>query len=429
MPSLFLSHTLNIYKELDFYCIRQIARELQAYANIRNKDVLNFDMEIPILKGDILKINEDYYYFKEKKDDIYQLYKCQNIGTPLDSCFYHYNKIPRCINIQKIYTVPSLDIHNLIEVSNSSRNDWVQKQFSAPKRKKQSEQKTYSYKQLPGTILQNYVYLFDYGNSSFGISYDQFLKDKYNLVSFTFDNEKKNENRLDEIQCLDIYNKLLKQSNEHSDYLKRCIQSLQNSHITSYHLEYPVGSVLKGRFCEDEYIYLFSTNKKKYGIQIQAKKKDVTSIKTLNLDIVDQIRFNTLQEYLEELQLHCSSFSRAILKDITSKLVNKDKDYTVAFNQKYNVGTVMANKYYEDTEYMYLYSINRTDYAISLDDASEGVYIVDPILLKDYEPNGELVDEDIKEILTGIIETTKRLQIYTCTKQLFLDKSLKISST
>ena len=346
------------------------------------------------------------------------MYKCQNIGTPLDSHFYHYNKIPRCINTQKIYTVPTLDIHDLIEVSNSGRNDWIQKQLSAPKKKKHQEQKIYSYKLLPGTIIQNYVYLFDYGNSSFGISYDQFLNDKYNLVPFTFDKEKRNENRLDEIQCLNIYNKLLNQSNEHSDYLKKCIQSLQNTHVDSYHLEYPVGSVLKGRFCENEYIYLFSANKKMFGVDMQAKNKSVAPIQTLNLDVVDQIRFHKLQEYLKELQLYCSSFSRAILKDITSKLVNKDKDYTVAFNQKYNVGTVMTNKYNEATEYMYLYSINRTDYAISLDDASEGVYIVDSILLQDYELNDELVDEDIKEILTGIIETTKLLQIYTCTKQL-----------
>ena len=34
------------------------------------------------------------------------------------------------------------------------------------------------------------------------------------------------------------------------------------------------------------------------------------------------------------------------------------------------------------------------------------------------QPNGELVDEDTKEILTGILETTQRLNTYNCTKAL-----------
>lgn len=411
-----------IYKELDFYCIRQIARELQAYANIRNKGVLNFDMEIPILKGDILRINGTYYYFKEQVDNVYQLYPCQNKGTPLDSHFYRYNKIPHCINMHKIYTVPSLNIHNLIEVSNSGRNDWVKRQIPISKIKKQKEQKTYSYKLLPGTIVNNFVYLFDYGNISFGIDYNQFLNHTYKLISFSLDKENANENVLNETQCLDIYNELLKQSNEHSDYVKKCIKSIQSSHVNAYHLEYPVGSVLKERFSDDEYIYLFSTNKKKFGIHIQAKKKSIISIQTLNLDVIDQIRFHTLQEYLYDLQLCSSNFYKSILKDIHSKLTNKDEEYTVSFNQKYPVGTVFTYKYDETQEYMYLYSINRTDYAISLDDASEGVYIVDSILLCDYKLNGELVDEDIIEIVSGICKTTDRLQIYTCTKQLLENK-------
>ena len=407
-----------IYKELDFYCIRQIARELQAYANIRDKGVLNFDMEIPILKGDILRINDIYYYFKEQVNDVYQMYPCQNKGILLDSQFYRYNKIPRCINIHKTYTVPSLHIHNLIEVSNASRNDWIKKQISTSNNKKQKEQKTYSCKLLPGTILTNHIYLFDYGNTSFGIDYNQFLNNTYKLISFSFDQEKASKNVVNDTQCLDIYNKLLSQSNEHSDYLKNCINSIQSSHINTYHLEFPVGTVLKGRFCDDEYIYLFSTNKKKFGIHVQAKKKSITSIQTLNLDVIDQIRFDTLQEYLYDLQLHSSSFDRTILKDITSKLINKDEEYTVSFAQKYNMGSVFTNKYDIAQEYMYLYSIDRQDYAIYLDDASEGVYIVDTILLQDYELNGELVDEDIKEIVSGICKTTDRLQIYACTKQL-----------
>lgn len=67
---------------------------------------------------------------------------------------------------------------------------------------------------------------------------------------------------------------------------------------------------------------------------------------------------------------------------------------------------------------MYLYTIDDTHYAIYLEDACEGVYIVEPIILYDYKPNGELVDEDTKEILTGILETTQRLNTYNCTKAL-----------
>ena len=46
------------------------------------------------------------------------------------------------------------------------------------------------------------------------------------------------------------------------------------------------------------------------------------------------------------------------------------------------------------------------------------VYIVEPIIIYDYKPNGELVDEDTKEILTSILETTQRLNTYNCTKAL-----------
>ena len=62
---------------------------------------------------------------------------------------------------------------------------------------------------------------------------------------------------------------------------------------------------------------------------------------------------------------------------------------------------------------MYLYTISDTHYAIYLEDACEGVYIVEPIIIY-----GELVDEDTKEILTGILETTQSLNTYNCTKAL-----------
>lgn len=82
-----------------------------------------------------------------------------------------------------------------------------------------------------------------------------------------------------------------------------------------------------------------------------------------------------------------------------------------------NIG-FKSKRVYESEEYMYLYTINDIHYAIYLEDACEGVYIVEPIIIYDYKPNGELVDEDTKEILTGILETTQRLNTYNCTKAL-----------
>ncbi len=82
-----IAHIQYIYKELDEYCVRQIARELKAYANIRNKAILNFNMEIPIRKGDIFKINKSYYYFNDIKDNKYEMYKCINGGDLTDLIF------------------------------------------------------------------------------------------------------------------------------------------------------------------------------------------------------------------------------------------------------------------------------------------------------------------------------------------------------
>ena len=80
-----IAHIQYIYKELDEYCVRQIARELKAYANIRGKAILNFDMEIPIHKGDIFKIDKSYYYFNEK-DTFNKLGYKTKINTHTTSC-------------------------------------------------------------------------------------------------------------------------------------------------------------------------------------------------------------------------------------------------------------------------------------------------------------------------------------------------------
>ena len=106
-----IAYIQYIYKELDEYCVRQIARELKAYANIRRKAILNFDMEIPIHKGDIFKINKSYYYFNEKKDHKYEMYKCINGGELIDSKYFRFKNIPRSIYFSNTNTYEDLDIN------------------------------------------------------------------------------------------------------------------------------------------------------------------------------------------------------------------------------------------------------------------------------------------------------------------------------
>lgn len=125
-----------------------------------------------------------------------------------------------------------------------------------------------------------------------------------------------------------------------------------------------------------------------------------------------------MKEELKIVQKNALDFVRNILRDINQNLINHDLEHSVSFSQKYPIGTVLSCTYNESEEYMYLYTIDDTHYAIYLEDACEGVYIVEPIIIYDYKPNGELVDEDTKEILTGILETTQRLNTYNCTKAL-----------
>ena len=136
---------------MEEYCVRQIDRELKANANIRNKAILNFNMEIPIRKGDIFKINKSYYYFNDIKDNKYEMYKCINGGDLTDSKYFRFKNIPRSIDLSNTYTFEDLDINNLIEVSCTYRNDWVNKQLNKPKPKEKKKQ--YERKLTPGTII------------------------------------------------------------------------------------------------------------------------------------------------------------------------------------------------------------------------------------------------------------------------------------
>ena len=381
-----IAHIQYIYKELDEYCVRQIARELKAYANIRNKAILNFNMEIPIRKGDIFKINKSYYYFNDIKDNKYEMYKCINGGELIDSKYFRFKSIPHSIDFSNTYTFEDLDINTLIEVSCTCRNDWVNKQLNKPKPKEKKKQ--YERKLTPGTIIFEepwIIYLFDCDNTSYGIDYDKFKNHICELIEFKLNMDKATHIVFTEQQCASIYKALIEQNDIHSDYLKKRLNSIENTLLLPYELEYPVGTILESRFDEIKYVYLYTYN----------KKEELKTIQKTALDVV-----------------------RNILRDIEKNIVNHDLEHSVSFSQKYPIGTVLSCTYNESEEYMYLYTIDDTHYAIYLEDACEGVYIVEPIILYDYKPNGELVDEDTKEILTGILETTQRLNTYNCTKAL-----------
>ena len=213
---------------------------------------------------------------------------------------------------------------------------------------------------------------------------------------------------------------MIEQNDIYSDYLKKRLNSIENTMLLPYELEYPVGTILESRFDEIKYVYLYTYNKKKFGLKINSKnhKNKVVPINAKELDVVDQLRFECMKEELKIIQKTALDVVRNILRDIEKNLVNHNLEHSVSFSQKYPIGTVLSCAYNESEEYMYLYTISDIHYAIYLEDACEGVYIVEPIILYDYKPNGELVDEDTKEILTGILETTQRLNTYNCTKAL-----------
>ena len=332
-----------------------------------------------------------------------------------------FKNIPRSLDFSNTYTFEDLDINNLIEVSCTCRNDWVNKQLNKPKPKEKKKQ--YERKLTPGTIIFEepwIIYLFDCDNTSYGIDYDKFKNHICELVEFKLNMDKATHIVFTEQQCASIYKALIEQNNIHSDYLKKRLNSIENTMLLPYELEYPVGTILESRFDEIKYVYLYTYNKKKFGLKINSKnhKNKVVPINAKELDVVDQLRFECMKEELKIIQKTALDVVRNILRDIEKNLINHDLEHSVSFSQKYPIGTVLSCTYNESEEYMYLYTISDTHYAIYLEDACEGVYIVEPIIIYDYKPNGELVDEDTKEILTGILETTQRLNTYYCTKAL-----------
>lgn len=70
-----------------------------------------------------------------------------------------------------------------------------------------------------------------------------------------------------EQQCASIYKALIEQNDIHSDYLKKRLNSIENTTLLPYKLEYPVGTILESRFDEIKYVYLYTYNKKKFGLK------------------------------------------------------------------------------------------------------------------------------------------------------------------
>ena len=165
-------------------------------------------------------------------------------------------------------------------------------------------------------------------------------------------------------------------------------------------------------FCNFFFIWFTSFQRK-----CNQKQKKDNSIQIVNSPFLVKIKRSKLVIFKLPLSSCYNCFDRCINATVIF-LSNHDLEHSISFSQKYPVGTVLSCTYNESEEYMYLYTISDTHYAIYLEDACEGVYIVEPIIIYDYKQNGELVDEDTKEILTGILETTQRLNTYNCTKAL-----------
>ena len=91
------------------------------------------------------------------------------------------------------------------------------------------------------------------------------------LVEFKLNMDKATHIVFTEQQCASIYKALIEQNNIRSGYLKKRLNSIENTMLLPYELEYPVGTILESRFDEIKYVYLYTYNKKKFGLKMNSK--------------------------------------------------------------------------------------------------------------------------------------------------------------
>ncbi len=405
------SHILKFYEELDEFTIHQIARELQVYKNIRKKDILQFSKEICFCVGDIVLVENTYYYLKEMNRNKYIMYPFGKEGTKVDTSMFKMN-MPTHIDIQNPIVFENLSIDHLIRLSNAKFNEIVRRLEKESKPKKVTN-KQYTYRYSIGEILEHkithekIIYLFDYAKESFGLNYENYLLRMYKLQQINLNVYLDTSSCLDEIHLVYAYKSFLKQNIGHKSYFEERLEIENMEHPYPYKLDYQIGSILQDQFSEEEYIYLYSFENRKFGL-LMSKKKKFIEITSKHLVKLDDIVENKMIEFLNQ----AIEQNSGRIKSTLEKLLDEYKPCfdEVHYEVKYPVGTIL--KYvYRDDEYMYLFSLEHHDFGIQLDDASNEIYDFSTIDLDMMNENGELVEEDVKFILDGILKDVIRYKL------------------
>ncbi len=407
-----VSHILQFYEELDEYTINQIARELQVYKNIRGKNILQFSKPVSFLVGDIIQLNNKYYYLKEIRDCKYIVYSFGQDGVEVNSALFKMD-IPNHLDINHLFELDNLSVDSLVRLSNASFNQQIRELEKKPKIKIHTK-KEYVYRYSVGEIFEHkithekIVYLFDYDKQSYGFNYENSLLKIYDLKSVNLNVFLDTNKCLEEMDLMCAYKALMKLNNEHRAYFAKYTKK-EDEIPYPYKLEYEVGSVLQESFGEAEYIYLYSVGKRMFGLSM-GKKKKFMEINCTQLTKIDDILEEKMIDYLK----HAIELNSGQIKSTLQKILDGYKPTfgQVNYDLKYPAGTILKSVYNED-EYMYLFSINHVDFGIDLIDASEEIYDFSTIDLHSLKEDGELVEEDTMYILNGILSDTIRYKLKT----------------
>ena len=414
-----ISHIRSFDKELDQYTIVQIARELKAYENIRNKGVLQFSIPIHLFEGDIICLKRCYYYIRSIKGNQYTVYPFSKNGKEFDTNGLHI-EVGNQIDIDHPIVFQNLSIDCLVQLSNAHLNEQIRNAEKKPK-EKITEEISYHCIYPIGEILTNttnndqYIYLMNYGKESFGVNYEYYHLQIFNLERLNL-NVCSDLHKMEyEFKFIPMYKKLIKEKSEHAPYFTKRINFLRSntkisniSNVTpSYQLDYEIGSILLNPFTEDEFIYLYSIGKSLYGFSF-GKKKRIIKIPSNYLEKRDDVCEEVMVQLLENAIETNTGKIQWILKDLLGQYHQPSVE--VNYKQKYPIGTILQCTY-TDEEYMYLFSIGHDNYGISLDDASQDFFDFSTIDLYSMKENGSLVIEDALYILYGVAQDTIRLGI------------------
>ena len=355
------SHILNFYEELDEYTIHQIARELQVCKNIRKKDILQFSQPISFLVGDIIQLNHKYYYLKEIRDSKYIVYPFNQDGVEVNCSIFKMN-MPNHIDINQPIECTDLSMDCLIRLSNATFNQQI-RELEKQQKIKMPTKKVYTHVYSIGEILENrtthekMIYLFDYGEQSYGMNYENYLMKVYEFKSIYLHVFLDTKERIEEMDLVPAYKALLKQKIGHTTYLEKQlkIESVEDSY--PYTFEYEIWSILTETFGEAEYIYLYSCAKRKFGLSM-GKKKKFMEIYSKQLIKIDDILEDRMIEYVTKEIERSSGRLKCTLKKILNEYIPTFGE--VKYTMKYPVGTILKYVYKED-EYMYLFSMGYDD--------------------------------------------------------------------